>query len=665
MRSQRDNILADDRHNSFSSPFDIVPSGLTILPATQSETMPVVSQQPPATINWNTDLPPEGYLSTTFWFVDQLECSGKTNLKPYYDSVGHPTIGIGFDLLDANSLDAVLDKFGIADNDPVRNDIETVLGTHYNTQKQLDNALNAIMAQWGPNHGGRTTFAFTDANEAIAVYNTIIQTYEDRVDANSPGVPESYERVALVSLSYNGGLGPKLAAAISAGDRAEAWFEIRYDTDPDGSLAKRRYIEAQEFGVYHDKHANGRADVTGQEALLAFRMANKHENKIATYDGTYSGVYGDANADITKISHNLTGFDIGNVGSIDQELAPALARLVLDYSDLSNVAHALQDAIGYTTEQGLDFAITTPDAAWVAADMKGGKGEVVAHTVDRTGHTTMNDLIFGSITSDTNDSSARDTLNGAAGDDFIVGSSGNDTIDGGAGHDTMSYLGSVAPVNVNLSTGTGSGGFADGDTLSNIENVFGSAGDDTLVSTATTGTDNILYGGAGNDTITGGDQDLLVGGAGNDHIFVTGTIITSASVIGGSGNDTIDATALSGPGADIYFTANDGHDTVIGNPNDTFGIEDPGTEVVQFIFPDINHSGASFTWTDVHLIKESELYDLWRGDGHITVGGAVIDIGVVYGHSDPFSQNHLEPQSAGDYLVFDDGNYSLEQIWTH
>ena len=64
------------------------------------------------------------------------------------------------------------------------------------------------------------------------------------------------------------------------------------------------------------------------------------------------------------------------------------------------------------------------------------------------------------------------------------------------------------------------------DTLSNIENIVGSAFNDTLTGTATA---NVMGGGAGNDSLTGlGGNDNLNGGAGNDNLN------------GGAGNDALD-----------------------------------------------------------------------------------------------------------------------------
>lgn len=100
-----------------------------------------------------------------------------------------------------------------------------------------------------------------------------------------------------------------------------------------------------------------------------------------------------------------------------------------------------------------------------------------------------------------NGTSANDTINALAGNDLINGSAGNDTIDGGADTDTISYAASGSGVTVNLTTNVHSGGDAAGDTLSNIENIIGSASVDTLTARAL---GSVLEGGAGGDTITGG-----------------------------------------------------------------------------------------------------------------------------------------------------------------
>ena len=71
-------------------------------------------------------------------------------------------------------------------------------------------------------------------------------------------------------------------------------------------------------------------------------------------------------------------------------------------------------------------------------------------------------------------------ITGNAGNNILAGLGGADTLVGGAGIDTATYVASAAGVNVSLMTGLGSGGDAEGDTLSTIENLTGSNFDDTL-----------------------------------------------------------------------------------------------------------------------------------------------------------------------------------------
>ena len=96
----------------------------------------------------------------------------------------------------------------------------------------------------------------------------------------------------------------------------------------------------------------------------------------------------------------------------------------------------------------------------------------------------------------------RDYISGLEGDDTIEGGFGNDTINGGEGNDTATYARSYEAVQINLgSQGPQHGGDAEGDELNSIENVIGSAYNDTLTGN---GLDNRFEGGAGGDIIDGG-----------------------------------------------------------------------------------------------------------------------------------------------------------------
>ena len=65
-----------------------------------------------------------------------------------------------------------------------------------------------------------------------------------------------------------------------------------------------------------------------------------------------------------------------------------------------------------------------------------------------------------------------DSIFGLTGDDHIVGGAGADAINGGGGSDTASYWNSTAGIIASLTAGAGVGGDAEGDTYTNIENLY-------------------------------------------------------------------------------------------------------------------------------------------------------------------------------------------------
>ncbi|MCS6622546.1 Ig-like domain-containing protein [Roseibacterium beibuensis] len=105
------------------------------------------------------------------------------------------------------------------------------------------------------------------------------------------------------------------------------------------------------------------------------------------------------------------------------------------------------------------------------------------------------------------------TLTGEDSDgDVLRGGSGNDALVGGAGVDTADYSAAGAGVRVQLNTGLASDGDGGTDTLTDIENLTGSAFDDVLIGN---GVDSVLNGGLGSDTLVGlGGDDTLIGGMG-------------------------------------------------------------------------------------------------------------------------------------------------------
>lgn len=151
-----------------------------------------------------------------------------------------------------------------------------------------------------------------------------------------------------------------------------------------------------------------------------------------------------------------------------------------------------------------------------------------------------------------------DTLSGGDGDDDLIGGAGADVLDGGSnnlGGDTVLYVTSAAGVTVDLSLAGPqvSGGDADGDTLTNFENLIGSSFGDVL--TGDGGVNQIL-GNDGNDIIEGGaGGDGLVGGGGSDTL----------SYAGSSGAVTVDLATSTATGGDASGDLISGFENLIGS----------------------------------------------------------------------------------------------------
>jgi Ca2+-binding RTX toxin-like protein len=145
------------------------------------------------------------------------------------------------------------------------------------------------------------------------------------------------------------------------------------------------------------------------------------------------------------------------------------------------------------------FSITGMNTA--LADVASGfltpGGELAALAIIFSG----NDTITGSTQADRlMGFDGADTINGGTGDDTLRGGAGADILDGGDGSDFANYQGSAADVFVDLQTNLIFGGDATGDVLTNIENLYGSSGNDFLSGDAGR---NIIGGENGADNIDG------------------------------------------------------------------------------------------------------------------------------------------------------------------
>ena len=120
-------------------------------------------------------------------------------------------------------------------------------------------------------------------------------------------------------------------------------------------------------------------------------------------------------------------------------------------------------------------------------------GDVISNFENLYGSNLYDDTLTGT--------SGANSIIGQGGDDMIYGLDGGDYLDGGSGTDTVNYFSSAAAVTIDLGNNTASGGSAEGDTILNFENVYGSDGyDDTLEGSSSA---NTIIGQGGNDIIDG------------------------------------------------------------------------------------------------------------------------------------------------------------------
>jgi len=209
----------------------------------------------------------------------------------------------------------------------------------------------------------------------------------------------------------------------------------------------------------------------------------------------------------------------------------------------------------------------------------------IENTIDgnnSSGNLVSYEYYTAGVTVDLGTASAQTVVTGSGDIDTLIniqnikGGEGNDTFrtnfavsnqfDGNSGNNTMDYSNANASQKIvvtldganfrDVTIGTGTVV----DSVKNIQNVYGGAGNDTIIGD---GNSNILDGGSGNDLIRGiAGLNNLRGGAGDDTVYGgTGNDI----IDGGSGSDTIYANA----GDNLIYGGDDGDTIVSGTGNDT------------------------------------------------------------------------------------------------
>lgn len=342
-----------------------------------------------------TGLSTSAYRKTGFDLLLNLEGSTR---RAYLDTAADPapTIGIGFNL--RYNLEPVLKAIaGSGWNATLQARLKAVIDQTYakGDTALLNSRLDKVMADWNATRdpGMPKTFGFSSDATIQAALTALSPRYEAAIDKWLSGIPFSTERAVLFSMAYNAPslLGPKLKAALLDGDRAEAWYEIRYNSNGSGhaGIANRRYVEAEHFKLF----ANEKTATTA-EALDAGLMYTAHREKILSYEKRF---------DADNAGH-IKGFE--GIDGIGAEYAPAIARL--------KVAYGITKTMALEELQVASNAIRNLSGDGTAFDSKANDA----------------DLLIGS--------SHANTLSGGAGNDALVGLAGNDRLNGGSGNDWLS-----------------------------------------------------------------------------------------------------------------------------------------------------------------------------------------------------------------------------------
>ena len=362
------------------------------------------------------------FLEELFDLIRSVEQGRNFDQQVHNDGIGVPTLGYGYAMVVKGQGDQWARKDTL--NSDLR-DIGITLSRAANAA--LDDIIDAL------NDGDQDEAVELITNDLAPAVPTISQAdgrvlfnadskraqadVKDRLNNNAlyNSLVDTREMLALVSLAYNGPgtIGPSLQAALklpdSARGRAEAWYQIRYQTNPApkagqkdvrNGIARRRYVESQVFGLYDA------GTVTANSARAVYQMYTAHRDVILQYERDRSANIASANTiDFSRIEV------IDRVDTLQQSLNSAHQRLLATYAP----GRTDIDVLDVLVHDDSDTAEQTPLTATARNGFQLNTGTQGAYLLDGRG--------------------GKDTLIGGSKADVLVGGRGNDTLKGGAGKD--------------------------------------------------------------------------------------------------------------------------------------------------------------------------------------------------------------------------------------